>query len=186
MFNSIDENEIKNKMEKCVFGFQNKIKSFRTNIVNINIVSDLLVNCYGKYISLINLSRIVLDNNFTIRISLFDNNIKNNVKKAILLSKLNLNPIDCNNEIIINFPPLNNESRKNIVKNLKIETEKVKISIRNIRKIFNIKNKKLKKEKLINKDIESKNCKKIQDITNFYIKNINVIYLNKEKEILFS
>ncbi len=182
----ICENEIKNEMEKCILNFKEKIKIFRTNFIDIDIISNLLVHCYGKYISLMNLSRIILDNNHTIRISLFDKNIKNIVKKSILLSKLNLNPVDCNDDIIIYFPPLNEEKRKDIVKKLKCELEKIKISIRNVRKIFNIENKCLLKKKLINKDVEKKNYKNIQDITDFYIKKADLTFISKKKQILVS
>ncbi len=180
----IEDSDIKKKMDECVSSFKKKISNYNVNKININIFSDLIINYFGENINLGKLSNIVIINNNLIKISLFDKNIKNNVRKVIETSNLNVSTNIDNNNILINLPPITENYRKNIFNKLKYDFEKYKVNIRNIRKFFNIKNKNLWLNKYINEDQFKLFNKKIQIFTNNYINLINIIFNNKKKIIL--
>ena len=82
--------------------------------------------------------------------------------------------------IIINVPALTEERRKELAKMAKMESERTKVAIRNIRKDANNDIKKIN----VSKDIQNNYEVDVQDLTDLYISKVDSIYLNKEKEIL--
>ncbi len=180
------EKDLSNKMDNIVISFKKKINKFRTNRIDIGIISNLKINYYGKNCLLSNISRILVENNSTLRISLFDKNknIIKSVERKILSENIDLYPIIENNDLLIRVPPLTEEKKIKIIKLLKSELELGKIYIRNIRKIFKSKIKKNLKNKKLSIEEEKYFFKKLQKITDFNIKIINNIFLNKKKEII--
>ncbi len=181
-FNGFNKLNIEDKFKECLFNYINKISKFNINFLDTKIISDLLINYYGESIPLSKLSKICIDNTI-IKISLFDKNIKNIVKKKIFLLNLNLNINDDKDDILIYIPPLTQEKRFFFVKLLNKEKELAKISIRNIR--MNFKNKiKLIYKKEFSIDEEKNILNKLQKYTDFYINKINLIFIEKKKKIL--
>ncbi len=181
MFN---ESNVINRMLKCIISFKKKINKYRVNNVNEKIISDLLINYYGKKIFLSKISKISVENNLTLRITLFDNNIRNIVKKNISLSKLDLNVFDDKNDILVRFSPITEEKRKKIIKLLDNEVELSKISIRNVRREYKNKFRLMLKNKKISINEEQNLSNKLQKIIDIYIKKINLIWLNKKNKFL--
>ncbi len=178
--NNISKINIDNKMNEILDIYKNNINNLNLNFLDKNIISKILIDCYGKKFFLYKLSRIFLENNYTIRISLFDKNIKKIVKKSIYMYNLDLNINEDNDDIIIYIPPITEEKKINIIKLLKKETELYKIMIRNVRKKFK------NKIKLCNISKDEKNIfnKILQKLTDLYINKINILYLDKEKKII--
>ncbi len=180
-FNELD---IKKEMCKCVNSFKKNITKYSGNI-NIKVISRLLVDYYGSKFFLCKLSRIVMENFNSVRISLFDYKIKDSVKKSIYLSKLDLNITDSGKDIVLSLPLLTEERKKKILKLLKNEMELAKILIRNIRRKFKNKLKIFIKNNYFSKDEENNINIKLQKNTNFYIKEIKDIFLKQKKKIFF-
>ncbi len=178
----INDFDIKKEMYKCVNNFKDNINYYTGNI-NIKVISRLLINYYGNKVFLYKLSRIVLENFNSLRISLFDSSIKNNVKKSIFLSKLDLNVIDSGKDLIVSIPLLTEDKKKKIIKLLKNEVELSKILIRNIRRKFKNKLKIFLKKKYISEDEEKIINIKLQKNTDFYIKEIDNIFINKKSKL---
>ena len=119
----------------------------------------------------------------TIMIKPWDKNIIPEIEKSIMNSDTGLNAQNDSETIIINIPPLTEERRLVLVKQVKNEGEKCKITIRNIRKESNDSLKKLHEEGLSEDSIRSGESG-IQEITNSFINKIDNLISSKEKEIL--
>ncbi len=182
MFNKLNELLI-NKMDKCLNSFKLNIKKFNLSSLDLNIIGNIFINYFGKKILLNKLSNISMEKNF-FKISLFDKNIKNIVKKSILNLNLDVSIFEKNNDILVRIPILTEEKRYKIIKLLKNETELSKIFIRNIRHEFKKKIRILFVEKKISKDENKIFNKKLQNITNLYIKKIESLFLNKKENLI--
>lgn len=171
------------EMKKNVNFFKNTINNIRTNNASKNLLSKLLIKSYGTENPLYKLANIMIKNQQTAIITIYDIELKNEIEKTIINSKLNLNCNSNKNEIQVNFPELTEENRKKIITIIKNNTEECKISIRNIRKNSNNKIKTLLKEKKINKDEVFKLQNEIQKLTDYYIKEIDKIFQTKKQEL---
>ncbi len=180
IFNEID---IKKKMDKCIFSCEKNINKYSINNINTKIISDLLIDYYGNKIALYKLSKIIVENYNSLRVSLFDNSIKNVVKKCICLSKLDLNVVNDKNDLIVYLPLLTEERKIKILKLLKNEIELSKISVRNVRREFKNRFRLFFKKKIISKDEEIIISNKLQKITEFYIKKLEVIFISKKNRL---
>ncbi|MCV2506348.1 MAG: ribosome recycling factor [Candidatus Lightella neohaematopini] len=172
-------------MDDSVKLFINKINKINIYCISPSLIKNLKIKYCNKVMLLHTISSIIVENNNTILIDVFDKKLLPSIKKAIRNSKLELNQSYINNKIRISNPILTNERRHNILKIINNESEIARISIRNIRhnSLNKIKSSN-KKNKSFNKDEFNLLNNKIQEITNFWIKKINNQYLIKEKEIL--
>lgn len=171
-------------MSKCINKFKNNINSIRTNRVNSDFLKGIYVDYYGIKTALSQLSSIVMENNSTLKVTIFDISIKKNVEKAILKSNLGLNPVSTNTVIRIPIPGLTEDRRKELIKIIRSEAEQARIFIRNIRREANEKLKVFLKNKDISKDIERIKKISIQKNTNIFIKKIDNLTLKKEKDLM--
>ncbi|MCV2502295.1 MAG: ribosome recycling factor [Candidatus Lightella neohaematopini] len=172
-------------MSDSVKLFVNKINRINIYYISPDLIKSLKIKYCNKVVLLHTISSIIIENNNTITIDIFNKKLLPLVKKAIKDSKLELNQSYIDNKIRISNPILTNERRNNILKLVSSESEIARISIRNIRHNSLNKIKSLyKKNKSFNKDEFKLINIKIQEITNFWINKINNQYSIKEKEIL--
>ncbi|MCV2528518.1 MAG: ribosome-recycling factor [Candidatus Lightella neohaematopini] len=177
--------EVEKLMNDSVKLFINKINKINIYCISPDLIKNIKVKHYNKVMLLHTISSIIIDNNNTIFIDVFNKKLLSSVKKSIRDSKLELNQSFINNKICISNPILTNERRHNILKLINNETEIARISIRNIRHNYLNKIKSsYKKNKFFNKDEFKLVSNKIQEITNFWINKINNHYSTIEKEIL--
>ncbi|WDI79016.1 ribosome recycling factor [Candidatus Purcelliella pentastirinorum] len=176
-------NKTDNDMKKCFYKFITNISKIRTGRVSTSLLENISVEYYGNVSLLKYISNITVDNNNTLKVSVFDFSIIPIICKAILKSNLGVNPNVIGNNIKIIFPYLTKERKLFLKKILHDETEKNKIIIRNIRRIYNNKLKKLLKNKEINISNERNKKNDIQKLTNKYMKKIQDIYIEKKREI---
>ncbi len=106
------------------------------------------------------------------------------IEKAIMVSDLGINPTNDGKLIRLVIPPLTEERRKDLIKQVKKEIENAKIAVRNIRRDANEEFKKLEKSSELTKDDLKKAEEEMQKLTDKYIKLMDDIYKDKEKEIL--
>jgi ribosome recycling factor len=106
------------------------------------------------------------------------------VEKAIQTSDLGLNPQNDGNLIRLPIPPLSEERRKDIFKNCKKIGEESKVAVRNVRRDANEKLKKEEKDKLITLDDEKKGMEEIQKTTDKFIKAVDDVLAQKEKDVM--
>ncbi|WP_334330981.1 ribosome-recycling factor [Candidatus Phytoplasma prunorum] len=171
---------IQKKMQKSSNEMLKKLSSIRTDVSNPNILDKIKINYYGENISLKQLSSISVIKGNQLNIKPYDIKLTQQIKKAILVSDLGINPEVINNSFIqLNFPPLTEERRKELTKEVGKISENTKIVIRNIRRECNDKIKKIK----LTKDLELIFFKKIKILTDKYIGLIEKQTDDKNKEL---
>ena len=179
--------DLKKKFEENLnntISFLNKeLIKIRTGKAHPSLFDGIKIDYYGNPTPLNQMASINIPDAKTIVIQPWDKSVLSFIEKAILNANLGFTPIN-NGEIIrINIPQLTEERRKEYVKLAKMEGEKAKISVRNIRREYIEKLKKLEKEGVPEDEIK-KSEKEFQDIVDNVMKQIDSLIELKEKEIL--
>jgi len=177
-------NKTEMEMSLSIKNLKDNLDKIRTGRVNIKIFDSILVECYQKHVNINQLASIVIINNTSVKITPWDKNHIQNISKSIINSNLGVTPSIVDENIKINFPPMNKERRMSLIKNIKKIGESSKISIRNIRRDGNNAVKQLLKKKEIAKDEEKSMQEKIQKITNKFITEVEKCLKMKELEIM--
>ena len=181
MFNP---NNYKDKMSKTLDKFSKDLSTLSTGRANSNMLDLIRVDVYGQKMPINQIGTITAPEPRVINIQVWDLNNVNLIDTAIKKSYLGLNPQIDGQLIRLPIPDLSEERRNELAKMIKSMGEQCKISIRNIRRDANDELKKLLKEKSISEDIEKKEEKNIQSLTDENIKKIDEKILAKEKEIM--
>ena len=181
MFN---QNNYKDKMSKTLDKFSKDLSTLSTGRANSNMLDLIRVDVYGQKMPINQIGTITAPEPRVINIQVWDLNNVNLIDTAIKKSDLGLNPQIDGQLIRLPIPDLSEERRNELAKMIKSMGEQCKISIRNIRRDANDELKKLLKEKSISEDIEKKEEKNIQSLTDENIKKIDEKILVKEKEIM--
>lgn len=160
-----------------------ELVKIRTGKAHPSLFDGIKIDYYGNPTPLNQVASINIPDAKTIVIQPWDKSVLSFIEKAILNANLGFTPIN-NGEIIrINIPQLTEERRKEYVKLAKMEGEKAKVSIRNIRRDYLEKLKKLEKDGVPEDEIK-KSEKEFQDIVDNAMKQIDSLIELKEKEIL--
>ncbi|VFP86756.1 Ribosome-recycling factor [Candidatus Erwinia haradaeae] len=183
MINDIQHN-VEIRMKKCVEVFIQNIRKIRTGRASASILDGIVIDYYGSPSPLSQLSNITVENSCTLKINIFDRSIISLVEKAIITSGLGLNPQTVGIDIRVQLPALTEERRHKLIKLARSESEQGKISIRNIRRDANDNIKLLLKQKKISSEQDRRAQELVQKITDLFIKKIDRILLDKEKDIL--
>ena len=181
MFNIDDCNQ---EMELSIDAFKSDLKNIRTGRVSPDILKTIIIDSYGSKMPLTQLSNINNIDNMTLSISIWDSSLVKNVEKNLLESNLGATPQTDGNNILLKFPELTSDRRKELVKLILETSEKFKISIRNIRRKYIDMVKDLEKNKTISIDDSKKFQDDIQKSTNSAISKIEENSKLKENEIL--
>ena len=181
MFNIEDCNQ---EMDLSIEAFKNDLKNIRTGRVSPDILKTIIIDSYGSKMPLTQLSNINNIDNMTLSISIWDGSLVKIIEKNILESNLGATPQTDGNNILLKFPELTSERRKELVKLILETSEKFKISIRNVRRKFIDLVKDLEKNKSISIDESKKFQDDIQKSTDLSISKIDDNSKLKENEIL--
>ena len=182
----VDEilNSCSSKMKKAFAVFNNELGSLRTGRANAAMLDIIKVDVYGQMMSVNQIATITIPEPRLISVQVWDQNNVAAIDSAIQKSNLGINPQVDGQTMRIPIPSLNEERRNELKKIMGGLAEKAKVSIRNIRREGNDILKKDLKEKKIGED-ECKNTeKKIQDLTNKQILELENRLAEKEKEIM--
>ena len=179
-----DKENCSSEMQSSINTFSLELKNIRTGRVSPDILKTIVVDSYGSKTPLTQLSNINNLDNMTLNVNIWDSSLVKIIEKSILDSNLGVTPQTDGSNILLKFPELTAERRKELVKIVSEISEKFKVSIRNIRRKHLDEIKKLEKEKLISIDESKRYQDDVQKITNDSIKNIENITDSKELEIL--
>ena len=179
-----DEKSYNLKMDKAIEVFSKELSSLRTGRANSAMLDLIKVEVYGQQMPINQIGSITTPEHRMINIQVWDQNNVFLVDSAIKKSELGLNPQIDGQLIRLPVPELNEERRTELKKLIKSLGEKCKIAVRNIRRDGNEDLKKLLKLKEISEDEEKSFQKKIQDITDMHITNVENKVSLKEKEIM--
>lgn len=182
MFELIRE-EADERMTKALKHLEYELAHMRAGRANPLLLDSITIEYYGTMTPLAQVSNISTPDARTILIQPWDKNMVGTVEKAILAANIGMTPMNNGEVIRINVPPLTEERRRQLVRQIKQEGETAKISIRSGRKWFLDELRTLLKEGL--PEDEEKNSEKvIQEITDKFIGQVDKILELKEKEIM--
>jgi len=170
----------KERMEQSLAHLEKELLNIRAGKANPVMLSTVTVEYYGSQTPLSQVANVNTPDARTLSVQPWEKNLLADVEKAILVANLGFTPMNNGESIIITIPPLTEERRRELVKLAKAESENSKISIRSIRKDANHEIKKSEATEDLQKNYEQD----IQELTDQHIKEVEVIFQNKEKEIL--
>lgn len=176
--------EIETKMNKRVDSYHEELKTIRAGRANASVLDKIAVEYYGTMTPVAQIGSISSPEPRMLVIQPWDQTVLSEIEKAINKSELGIAPQNDGKVIRLNFPPLTEERRKELVKNVKKYSEEAKVQIRNIRRDAMDDYKKKQKASEITEDDLKGIEKDIQNLTDKYIKEIDEITSAKEKEIL--
>ena len=172
------------KMNKTVGVLEQNYKSIRAGRANASVLDRITVDYYGAPTPIQQMAAVSVPEPRVLMISPWDATTLKTIEKAILTSDIGINPQNDGRVIRLSFPPLTEERRKEIVKEVKKVAEDSKVAVRNTRRDAIEKLKALKKANTVTEDDVTNGEKKIQNLTDKYCKEIDDLAALKEKEIL--
>ncbi len=177
-------NEVRQDMEKTVAAMKQSLQKVRTGRASIGILDGVMVDYYGTPTPMKQLATLAVPEPRLITIQPWDKGAISSIEKAIFKSELGLTPANDGKIIRVPIPPLNEERRRDLVKMVRKTAEEYRVEIRNHRRDANAMLKDLEKDKEISQDELKTSQDKVQELTNDYIKQVDVLLADKEKEIM--
>lgn len=172
------------ELEKIIDFTKKNISVFRTGRANAQILNGVMVNVYGSMMPLEHVATIGVPEPRLITVAPWDKSNMKAIEEALNKADLNINPVNDGQMIRLNIPALTEETRKDLVKQLKQRLEESKIQIRKIREKMREDITESEKNKEISQDDKFSYFEKIDKMTGDYTKKVEDIGDEKEKEIM--
>ena len=180
----LDTKVYEEKMKKTISSYQETLSTIRAGRANPDVLKKITVDYYGSPTAISSIAEIKVTDARTLTITAWDKSVMKGIEKAILTSDLGINPQNDGSCIRLSFPPMTEERRKDLSKQISKMGEDAKVAIRNIRRDANDKVKADKKNSVMTEDEAKQSDKLVQDLTDKYIKEIDTITNTKTKEIM--
>ena len=171
-------------MERRVSHMQQEFSEIRAGRANPAVLDKVKVDYYGAPTPVNQLAAVSVTEARTLTIQPWDASVLRQIEKAIQTSDIGINPQNDGKIIRLIFPPLTEDRRKEIVKDVQKIAEETKIQIRNVRRELIDKLKAMKKDGELTEDDLKQGEKKAQDLTDKYVKEVESVSAVKQKEIL--
>ena len=176
--------QLRSRMDKAVEDFSTNLAAARTGRASVHMLDTVRVPYYGSEMPLNQLSQVHAPEAQMLTVQPFDPSILAEIEKAIRSANLGLNPQNDGKIIRVPVPPLTEERRRDMVKNLHKILEDHRTAIRNVRRDGNVAIKKAMKDKKIAEDDEKKALDEVQKLTDGEIKKMEEMSAAKEKELM--
>jgi ribosome recycling factor len=176
--------QLKVRMEKAVEDFRRALVATRTGRASVHMLDTVKVEYYGTEMPLNQVAQISAPEPNLIVVQPFDPSVIAEMEKAIRAPELGFNPQNDGKVIRVPVPPMNEERRRDVVKQLNRTLEEHRTGIRNIRRDGNDAIKKAAKDKKVSEDEEKRSLEEIQKLTDDEITRIEEMCKNKEKEVM--
>ena len=180
----LDTKEYEVKMQKSVANYSENLSTIRAGKADSAVLKKVMVDYYGSPTPISSIAEVKVTDARTITITAWDKSIMKGIEKAILTSDIGINPQNDGTCIRLTFPPMTEDRRRELSKQIAKMGEDAKVAIRNIRRDANDKVKALKKNSEMTEDEAKASDKTIQDLTDKYIKEIDKISADKTKDIM--
>jgi len=171
-------------MVRALESFKRDLSKVRTGRASLSLLDDVRVDYYGTPTPLNQVGALAVPEPRLITIQPWEKNLVGEIEKAILKADLGLNPSSDGLLIRLAFPPLTEERRKEMVKQVKRMGEDARVSVRGARREANDALKKLEKDKEITEDDLKRGEKEIQEITDDYVTRVDQVIVEKEKDLM--
>jgi len=172
------------KMTKTISALEREYNSVRAGRANAAVLDRITVDYYGVPTPIQQMAAVSVPEARTLMIQPWDASTLREIEKAILTSDIGINPQNDGRVIRLMFPPLTEERRRDLVKDIRKMGEDTKVAIRSIRRDAIEKAKAMKKSNEITEDDLSNAEKKIQNLTDKFCKEADDLTAAKEKEIM--
>ena len=172
------------KMNKTISVFQENLSEIRAGRANPAILNKITVDYYGVPTPINQVAGISVPEARMILIQPWDISLLKEIEKEILKSDIRINPNNDGKVIRLVFPELNEERRKEIVKDIRKLAEEAKVAIRSIRRDAIDEAKDLQKKSEITEDDLKQEEEQIQKLTDKKVEEIDTLLAQKEKEIM--
>lgn len=173
-----------NKLEKSISSMKYEFQQMKAGRANPHILDKVLVNYYGTETPVNQLGNISVPEARVLLISVWDQSALKDVEKAIIAANIGMTPNNDGKVIRLIFPELNEERRKELVKQLKQVSENTKVVMRNARRDINDSLKKYKKDSVITEDECANFEKDVDKKLGEYIDTVDKLAKEKEKEVM--
>ncbi len=174
----------KDRMDSAIQSLSNDLGGIRTGRATPSLVDKLQVMYYGAPTPLSQIATVSIPEPRTVAIKPFDAQALKEIERAILGSDLRLTPNNDGKVIRLMIPPLNEERRREIVKQVKARLEEARVAVRNIRRDAQNDLRKMHHDKLISEDEQERGQKELQEVTDKHVQEIEKIGVQKEAEVL--
>ncbi len=172
------------KMQKSVDAYSSDLATIRAGKANPDVLSRITFEYYGAPTPLVTMATVSVTDARTLTITPYDKSTLKDMDRAIQMSDLGIHPQNDGSCLRLVFPPLTEERRREMTKQIAQKGENAKVAIRNIRRDANDMVKKMKKDGEMTEDEAKASDKDVQDLTDKFIKLIDSITAAKEKEIM--
>ena len=171
-------------MKRAMDAFQRDLGRVRTGRANLSLLDGIRVDYYGTPTPLNQVASMNVADARLITIKPWEKNMIPIIEKSIRASDLGLNPVADSELVRLPIPPLTQERRKDLVKQIKKMTEDARVAVRGARRDANDMLKEAEKDGDVPEDAAKLGAKRIQDLTDKYIAQVDEVSAKKEKEIL--
>ncbi|WP_256259895.1 ribosome recycling factor [Winogradskyella luteola] len=170
----------KEAMDAAIKHLEKQLVNIRAGKASPAMLGSVMVDYYGSQTPLNQVANVNTPDGRTISVQPWEKSMLQEIERGIMLANLGFNPMNNGEMIIINVPPLTEERRKDLAKQAKSEAEDAKIGVRNARKdaMNDIKKSDVSEDLQKNAEID------VQELTDSYVKQIDGILDNKEREIM--
>ncbi len=172
------------KMDKTIGALERDFASIRAGRANAAVLDRIQVEYYGTPTPIQQMAAISSPDPRTLQIQPWDASSLKDIEKAIQTSDLGINPQNDGRVIRLTFPPLTEDRRKELVKDVRKMAEDSKVALRSIRRDAIEKLKAMKKANEITEDDQANGEKKIQNVTDKFVKEIDTLADAKEKDVM--
>lgn len=176
--------ETRPRMESAIEDLRRRLATVRTGRAAVSLLDSVVVEYYGTPTPLSQMASVHVPEPQMITVQPWDQSQLNAIEKAIRSSDLGLNPSNDGKLVRVPIPPLTEERRKQLAKQVHEYAEEHRTAIRNIRRDANERLKKMLKDKTISEDNERDGLEEIQKLTNSFIGRVDELSKTKEQELL--
>lgn len=176
--------ETRPRMESAIEDFRRKLATVRTGRASVSLLDTVIVDYYGTATPLNQMASVHAPEPQMLTVQPWDPTQVANIEKAVRAADLGLNPSNDGKLVRIPIPPLTEERRKQLAKQIHEIAEEHRTAIRNIRRDENDKLKKMLKDKTLSEDAERDGLDQIQKLTDTFIAKIDELSKSKEHEIM--
>ena len=171
-------------MEKTVEHLEEALARVRAGKANVKILDGIMVEYYGSLVPLTQVGTVTIPDAKSIVITPWEKGIIRDIERAIINSPLGITPENNGELIRLGIPPLTEDRRRELVKQIKADAETAKVSVRNARRDTNDDIKKSIKTDNTPEDVAKDAEAEVQKLHDRYIKKIDELFSAKEKEIM--
>lgn len=180
----LDTKEYEGKMQKTIASLRQNLGTIRAGKASPDVLSRVTVDYYGTPTPIAQMAAVQIPDPRTLVIAPWDASTLKNIEKAILASDVGITPQNDGKVLRLAFPQPTEERRRELVKQASKLCEEGKVAVRNIRREANDKTKEMKKNSEMTEDEVKASDKAVQGLTDRFIKEIDMIAAEKDKEIM--